>query len=135
MLLQVEGELEVAAATVAKLDELVASHDVVFLLTDTRESRWLPSLLCAAKNKALLNVALGMDSYLVVRHGAAPTEEAIAAACMESGPPTPEKATPSPPLAPVRLGCYFCNDVVAPSDSTKDRTLDRMCTVTVNIIW
>ena len=64
MLLQVEGELEVAAATVAKLDELVASHDVVFLLTDTRESRWLPSLLCAAKNKALLNVALGMDSSM-----------------------------------------------------------------------
>ena len=34
-----------------ELNQLVADHDVVFLLTDTRESRWLPALLAAVHGK------------------------------------------------------------------------------------
>lgn len=91
---------------VAKLQELVRGADVVFLLTDTRESRWLPTLLAAESPSTLaITAAIGFDTYVVMRHGV-------------DGQGGKE-----------RLGCYFCADVVAPTDSTRDRALDQQCTV------
>lgn len=91
----------------AKLQELVDSHDAIFLLMDSRESRWLPTVMGKAKHKIVMNAALGFDTYVVMRHGAAP----------EDG-------------SEDTLGCYFCNDVVVAADSMKDQTLDQQCTVT-----
>lgn len=53
--------------TFDQLNSLIHSHDVVFMLTDSRESRWLPSLIVeAAPHKPLgVSVALGFDSYLI----------------------------------------------------------------------
>ena len=147
-------------ADIAALEALVAEHDVVFLLMDTRESRWLPTLLCAASpGKLAINAALGFDGYMVMRHGAAVPLPAAAAADQEEDEPAAVDAAaaavaaasiadgaalPGAALASAaaaapgaaaglqqqhRLGCYFCNDVVAPLNSTVDRTLDQQCTV------
>jgi ubiquitin-like modifier-activating enzyme ATG7 len=73
-------------------------------LKHSRESRWLPTVISSFYNKICIAVALGFDSFLVVRHGSRASED--------------------------RLGCYFCNDVVGPRNSLTDRTLDQQCTVT-----
>eukprot|EP00929_Paragymnodinium_shiwhaense_P017638 TRINITY_DN12713_c0_g1_i1.p1 TRINITY_DN12713_c0_g1~~TRINITY_DN12713_c0_g1_i1.p1 ORF type:complete len:677 (-),score=151.98 TRINITY_DN12713_c0_g1_i1:283-2313(-) len=104
---------EALAAAVKRLQDLVASHDVVLMLTDSRESRWLPSLLVASaqlesrsdgKPPPLgMYVALGFDSFLVGRQSYRGSDTSA---------------------------CYFCNDLTAPSDSLAFRTLDQQCTVT-----
>ncbi|GJN92628.1 hypothetical protein Rhopal_005663-T1 [Rhodotorula paludigena] len=104
------------------LEKLVNEHDVVYLLMDSRESRWLPTVMGAAKGKLVMNVALGFDTFLAMRHGLPPSDSAASRPV----------STPAVPGAPYRgqLGCYYCNDIVAPMDSLSDRTLDQMCTVT-----
>ena len=75
------------------LENLIRAHDIIFLLMDTRESRWLPTLIGRSTGKLVMNAALGFDSFVVMRHGAR------------------NKAQPEE-----ELGCYFCNDIVAPAD-------------------
>lgn len=38
-------------ANLAKIETMIKEHDVIFLLTDSRESRWLPAVIAAANNK------------------------------------------------------------------------------------
>jgi ubiquitin-like modifier-activating enzyme ATG7 len=76
-----------------KLKKLIDEHDAIFLLMDTRESRWLPTVMGKAAGKMVLNAALGFDTFVVMRHGLKATAE-----------------------GEQEFGCYFCNDVVAPAD-------------------
>ncbi|KAF5864439.1 Deoxycytidine monophosphate (dCMP) deaminase [Aspergillus alliaceus] len=80
------------------LKRLIDEHDVIFLLMDTRESRWLPTVMGKAAGKIVMNAALGFDSFVVMRHGVKIVEDSAA-----------------------ELGCYFCNDIVAPMNCTVTR--------------
>lgn len=85
-----------------------------------------------------LTMALGLDSFLVIRHG------------IGEGPPSSASGplNPAAPIPGTQLACYFCADVTAPGNvmmmktkmrakmvmlmrvqSTGDRTLDQQCTV------
>ena len=110
-----DGVAETAAVKkdVEQLHKLIDEHDAVFLLTDTRESRWLPTVMALATNTPLINAALGLDTWLVMRHG--PSASSLSNVTTTNNQ---------------KLGCYFCNDIVAPENSTRDRTLDQQCTVT-----
>lgn len=52
------ASMEKTKSDVAKLEQLFDEHDAVFLLMDSRESRWLPTVLGAAKGKVLTMVVL-----------------------------------------------------------------------------
>ncbi|XP_027354377.1 ubiquitin-like modifier-activating enzyme atg7 isoform X1 [Abrus precatorius] len=112
-----------------RLCNLIDSHDSVFLLTDTRESRWLPTLLCANTNKITITAALGFDSFLVMRHGAGPFSHTHNLNAETDNSSSADMHI-NDANGKHRLGCYFCNDVVAPTDSTSNRSLDQQCTVT-----
>ncbi|KAJ6622583.1 hypothetical protein B0H10DRAFT_2214224 [Mycena sp. CBHHK59/15] len=53
-----------------KLEELIEAHDAVFLLVDSRESQWLPTVICAAKGKSLTERTLD-EMCTVTRPGLA----------------------------------------------------------------
>lgn len=91
--------------TLGALLELVERHDVLFLLTDSRESRWVPTVLGSALGKIVITIALGFDSFVAMRGGS------------------------DAPADGLRLACYFCQDARGLSDTLSDRTLDQQCTV------
>jgi E1-like protein-activating enzyme Gsa7p/Apg7p len=63
-----DAERADAARDIETLRTLIREHDALFLLTDTRESRWLPTLLARVEGRPAFTVALGFDSWLVMRH-------------------------------------------------------------------
>ena len=83
------------------LENQIKDCDVMFLLTDSRESRWYPTVIAKAYNKLVITAAIGFDSFLVMRHGNNIN----------------------------KLGCYFCTDITTPGDTSGNRTLDQQCTI------
>ena len=83
------------------LENQIKDCDIMFLLTDSRESRWYPTVIAKAYNKLVITAAIGFDSYLVMRHGNNEN----------------------------KLGCYFCTDISTPGDTSGNRTLDQQCTI------
>uniref|UniRef100_A0A146MGW2 THIF-type NAD/FAD binding fold domain-containing protein n=1 Tax=Schistosoma mansoni TaxID=6183 RepID=A0A146MGW2_SCHMA len=137
------SELEQSAEdTCFKLSALVQEHDVIFLLTDTRESRWLPTVLATAHGKLAINAALGFDTFLVMRHGVrgpfkspslsvnSLTPDISSLSFDEAIPNKEDSFKKARAISGSLLGCYFCNDVIGPMNSTRNRSLDQQCTVT-----
>lgn len=126
-----EETVNQADKDVEKLEALINEHDVVFLLMDTRESRWLPTVIAASQRKLVINAALGFDTFVVMRHGLKKGKQEEANDSHSSIPGSSDLLSSSlfSNIPGYKLGCYFCNDVVAPGDSTRDRTLDQQCTV------
>ncbi|CAI5449269.1 unnamed protein product [Caenorhabditis angaria] len=114
------GEAKLAE-DVELIEKLVVEHDVLFLALDSREARWLPTLLANRHKKIAISVALGFDTYVIIRHGIGFSEP--------SNSPRTFCVTTKEKVPYAHLSCYFCSDVTAPGNSTADRTLDQQCTV------
>lgn len=65
-----------------------------------------------------INAALGFDSFLVMRHGPGPFNSThdIRAEGVPSLSSNMGNLTLTDKDGGNRVGCYFCNDVVAPTD-------------------
>ncbi|XP_061213853.1 ubiquitin-like modifier-activating enzyme ATG7 isoform X2 [Neopsephotus bourkii] len=80
----------------------------------------------------VINAALGFDTFVVMRHGLKkPKQSELGDSCFNNTAGSSDLLGSSlfSNIPGYKLGCYFCNDVVAPGDSTRDRTLDQQCTV------
>ncbi|UKK00717.1 autophagy protein [Theileria orientalis] len=86
---------------------IVDSSDVMILTTDTKESRWLPSLLASQRNfnnepcPLVISAGLGFDSFMVIRHS----------------------------YKQFKGACYFCSDSEPLRDTITGRPFDEVCTV------
>lgn len=79
--------------------------------------------------KLAITVALGFDSFVVMRHGISLTERSQSGSASSSSPKNSVESSPETVIPGTELGCYYCSDVTAPGNSVEDRTLDQNCTI------
>ncbi|KAJ1605528.1 APG7-like ubiquitin activating enzyme E1 [Cryptosporidium canis] len=91
----------------------IAESDVVMLLTDNKESRWIPTVLTALINRyqsrkrpvLCITVGLGFDSFIVVRNTFTETDDSTS-------------------------GCYFCGDFsINSKNDILGIPIDQQCSV------
>jgi len=65
----------------------------------------------------VLTAALGFDSWLAMRHGSSDCSASADAAAADAAADAAAGSLRTSKVIPgIDLGCYFCNDVVAPRD-------------------
>ncbi len=112
---------------IEKLENLIKDNDVIFLLTDSRESRWFPTLLAKNNGKICITAAIGFDTFVVMRHGINKNQYRNKFNKRDYIDNI-EKALEENEIHS-NIGCYFCNDIVSPVDTSMNRTLDQQCTI------
>jgi len=84
------------------LIELIKCHDIIWCLTDNKESRWTPTVVGLCEKKIVVSVGLGVDQYVVTLSNGE---------TLSSG------------------GCFFCNDVVGPVNSIAGKSPEERCSI------
>lgn len=104
------------------------------------------SLFPSFTRQLVINAALGFDTFVVMRHGLKkpPVGQGVAAGPDSSSSCSSASSSSSTPAGPApavqgsslfsnipghKLGCYFCNDVVAPGDVRDTRAEFLLATV------
>uniref|UniRef100_A0A8C7XJF5 Ubiquitin-like modifier-activating enzyme ATG7 n=1 Tax=Oryzias sinensis TaxID=183150 RepID=A0A8C7XJF5_9TELE len=131
-----------AAERLSKIFPGVVSSILIKGVSHTGLKLFVITSLFHFSHQLVVNAALGFDTFVVMRHGLKKppairgVDSSPSCSSASSYPSTPAGSAPSVPGSSLfsnipgdKLGCYFCNDVVAPGDSTRDRTLDQQCTV------
>eukprot|EP00919_Chromeraceae_sp_WS-2016_P076512 GHVR01180767.1.p1 GENE.GHVR01180767.1~~GHVR01180767.1.p1 ORF type:complete len:648 (+),score=192.85 GHVR01180767.1:116-2059(+) len=139
--------------TINKLIELISTHDIIFMLTDNRESRWLPSFIVNILNCSYHTHT--HDEYLIkynlnennlnennlnennlnennLNKNITPPLAVTVALGFDTFLIISHAYTPTTVASHLGgpLGCYFCNSTTSPHETGETLTLDRQCTVT-----
>ena len=110
------------------MENLIENSDLVFNVTDTREARYFPTLLAKIHNKKIISCGIGRDSYVIVRHGRFGKDFRNKAIQFIKEHQNPVEWGKNPigkgDGEEVGVGCYFCTDYVAPTDTKTNRRVD-----------
>ncbi|CAH1188009.1 unnamed protein product [Phyllotreta striolata] len=119
-------EKETIERTVKELSGLIENHDIIFLLTDTRGSRWLPTVLGQCMQKIVINVSIDLDSYTVSRHGVYTEADPVPNTILNN-------ETGLTSIDGRNLACFFCTENLFPEKPVLQeiiKPLDKKYTVT-----